>query len=309
MALKDLLAVSKTCGEAIEEIERDRYKTSSPYLQSAFLKDRASLYRLGVGAAFQLGDYETMLVRAELSKGRSALRIHSEKDAPPPDPKLERRFRELCDAICAQDPRGDARSGAPKSPRTPWTTYRRSVANSGTCSRLRVSEPLTATSRLCRRSPCAVQNAIEPDEAILYYYWLGPEVLLVVAIDQQRLVVDHVVLSAAHGRFLDDVITAIRTFSGAMDPDTLCEFDRTVQECFPFWLPKKVWALMEGKRRLIVSPHHKLHLFPFHALPWKDGLLIESFAVSYVPNLSLLLVPARPAQRPKILLSEGPRFC
>ena len=148
-----------------------------------------------------------------------------------------------------------------------------------------------------------MQNAIEPDEAILYYYWLGPEVLLVVAIDQQRLVVDRVVLSAAHRGFLNDVITAIRTFSGAMDHDILCEFDRTVQECSPFWLPKNVWALMEGKRRLIVSPHHKLHLFPFHALPWKDGLLIESFAVSYVPNLSLLLVPARPAQRPKILLS------
>ena len=61
MALKDPLAISKTCGEAIEEIERDRYKTSSPYLQSAFLKYRATLYGLGVYAAFQLGDYKTML--------------------------------------------------------------------------------------------------------------------------------------------------------------------------------------------------------------------------------------------------------
>ena len=58
------------------------------------------------------------LARAELSKGRSVLRIHSETDAPPPDPKLERRFRELCDAIRTRDPRGDHRSGALGSPKS-----------------------------------------------------------------------------------------------------------------------------------------------------------------------------------------------
>jgi CHAT domain-containing protein len=36
-----------------------------------------------------------------------------------------------------------------------------------------------------------------------------------------------------------------------------------------------------------------LHLFPFHALPWSSGFLIETFAVSYIPNLSVLLAPSR----------------
>jgi CHAT domain-containing protein len=67
-------------------------------------------------------------------------------------------------------------------------------------------------------------------------------------------------------------------------------------------LPDKGRRLMEGKRRLAISPHRLLHWFPFHAAPWQDAPLVRSFAVRYIPNLmSLMLEPGR--ARPPFLLA------
>jgi CHAT domain-containing protein len=49
-------------------------------------------------------------------------------------------------------------------------------------------------------------------------------------------------------------------------------------------------------------------LFPFHALPWKGAFLIESFPVSYIPNLSILLGTAHPSPNPKILVAGSGEF-
>jgi CHAT domain-containing protein len=301
MARKDMRALSDTCGEAIEAIERDRYKASSPYLQSAFLKDRASLYSRGVGAAWQLGDDETMLARAELSKARSVLRMHYASAAQSVDSPRRRRFLELCDELRAKDPRGDGGSAV-----NTLLEERRRLWDLMAIDRLRAADGSVAP--LPPFSLSAVQSALDPDEAVLYYYWLDVQVLLVVGIDRQRIATDHVVLNATVREALEGVIGAIRTFSGAMDPDTLCEFDRAVAACSPLWLPKKVVGLIEDKRRLIVSPHHKLHLFPFHAVWWESGFLIERFAVSYVPNLGVLTMPARPAGMARVLVGGVAEF-
>jgi CHAT domain-containing protein len=49
--------------------------------------------------------------------------------------------------------------------------------------------------------------------------------------------------------------------------------------------------LLEGKERLIVSPHRLLHWYPFAALPYQGQPLVRSFALRYVPNLTSLLAP------------------
>jgi hypothetical protein len=56
---------------------------------------------------------------------------------------------------------------------------------------------------------------------------------------------------------------------------------------------------MKGKKRVIFSPHHSLHLFPFHAARWEQGFVRTEFAVSYTPNFSSLLLPwnKRPENR------------
>src|ERR1035438_5909917 len=64
----------------------------------------------------------------------------------------------------------------------------------------------------------------------------------------------------------------------------------------PALTPVDGQRLLDGKRRLIISPHQLLHWYPFAALPYQGEPLIRSFAVRYAPNLtSMLLPPARRA--------------
>ncbi len=48
----------------------------------------------------------------------------------------------------------------------------------------------------------------------------------------------------------------------------------------------------QGKRHLCINPHGPLHFFPFHVLPYGNGLLADDWTVTYMPNLALL-DPAR----------------
>src|SRR5262249_56726278 len=66
--LGDWNAVSEICAEGIGLVEAYRNRVSGQYLQSSYLSSRIGLYNLGVRAAYERGDYETMLHRAELSK-------------------------------------------------------------------------------------------------------------------------------------------------------------------------------------------------------------------------------------------------
>ena len=45
----------------------------------------------------------------------------------------------------------------------------------------------------------------------------------------------------------------------------------------------------EGKDHLCIAPHKALHYFPFHLLNYLGKPLAESWAVSFLPNLNLLV--------------------
>ena len=57
--------------EGIALVERDRAKTTAPYLQAAYLRRVISLYANGIRAAYELGDHDRMLTWMELSKSRA----------------------------------------------------------------------------------------------------------------------------------------------------------------------------------------------------------------------------------------------
>jgi CHAT domain-containing protein len=306
VGIKDAASASERCGEAIAEIERDRCKISVPYQQSAFLKGRASVYARGVALAFQLGDYETMLARAELSKARSVMRIQYGKQVPPQDPVL-RRFRELCDQIRQIDPAGDAPPRSPNAPKTALGNLleeRRQLWDLLAIARFGGGDGTSAGAPFSLR---ALQNAIEPETAILYYYWLDQQVLLVVAIDRRRVVAAPVVLGDQDCQRLRLILNVVRSCYTGLDQELERKFERAIEGCAAL-IPENVRQVIDGKCRLLFSPHRKLHLFPFHALPWKAAFLIESFAVSYVPNLSILLGPVPPSPNPKVLVAGTGQF-
>src|SRR5260370_17829411 len=66
-------------------------------------------------------------------------------------------------------------------------------------------------------------------------------------------------------------------------------------------VPDEIRKGLDGRSRLIFSPHHLLHALPLHALTWDGDVLIRRFAVSYVPNLGCLLRRFEPAAAKRVL--------
>ena len=140
----------------------------------------------------------------------------------------------------------------------------------------------------------AIQGALGDDEAVIYHYWVRPTVLVVVTLTAQDMEVERRSLSAAQRANLERFVRVIATLKG-----THYTLDSAfVAPLADVLLPDKGRRLLEGKRRLAISPHRLLHWFPFHAAPWKGAPLIREFAVRYVPNLvSLLLETSEPVTR------------
>lgn len=286
IALKDHQAISDTCGQAIDLIERHRYNVTAPYLQSSYLHQRVRFYSLGVISAYRLGDYTLMLERAELSKARATLRYLGDLSTSLPREQLDQQFQEVCQQVDAG--RG---SLAPDEidrllvkRRTLWDLrmIRRAQANTG--------------QRLPAFSLEAVQAVLDGDEAVVYYYWLAPTVLLVVGIDQQEIVVEKLDISEEEREALE----AFANFILSLKQSAYTYLDE-VQQFSALLLPEKVKLLLEKKQKVIFSPHRLLHTIPFHALKWNDDYFIHRFAVSYTPNISSLLVTYAPTSSQGVL--------
>ena len=277
---EDALA-SKTSGEAIDEVELDRYRISSPYLQSSFFGTRAKIYAVGVWSAFKTNDREAMLERMELSKARSLALLRNPAPGPSLDRlELERQFRAISSEIDADPGNADALERR----RRVWDL-------------LAIARRAARSSQLPRFSLAALHALLDADEAIVYYYWLSQNTLLVTALDTANVVVERVTLAGDERAALETLVEALRTLQRYN-----ASIDAAVRRFSGSFLPASIRALIARKRRLIVSPHRILHQFPFHALAWEDGLLIEQFAVSYAPNVSALLLPAFPEPARSVLL-------
>jgi CHAT domain-containing protein len=266
----DHAAVSDVCGEAIDQIERYRYHVSPAYLQSAFLQQKVHFYFLGVFSAYKLGDYDLMLRRAELTKAHASLRRQIQ---PPPeaDPgALEADMRQVTQAL----------SGASPEAAEELRARRRMLWDRLAIQRAEAHGQAAAPEFSLR----AVQSSLAADQAVVYYYWLQPGVLLVAALDREHIQVDRQLMNEEEYAGL---IQAIDYPGHVDDPDP---YEEMINAYTATLLPEPVQAVLRGKQRVIFSPHRVLHGFPFHALRWEGDYLITRLAVSYAPNLTSLLV-------------------
>ena len=289
--------VAKVCEQGIRLVEIYRREVSGQYLQSAYLRSRIHLYAHGVRAAFEEGQYETMLRWAELSKCRSVLRT-GRRSASPSDEENRTRERflavsqEIEEARLAGDTgNADALETLCMQRRTLWDLLliqRSEGDGEADVPEFRLSD---------------LQSLLAADEAVLYYYWVDPQTLLIVAIARDDLRVE--LQSAAEHReplrqfsagILEDLVPGKPGGVGYID-----EGNRFADLLLPRGIVDFLDANGRQRRRLLISPHRELHAFPFHALPWDAGHrhLIQRFAVAYVPNLTCLLAsyPASPRRR------------
>ena len=295
---------------AIELVERDRYRVSAPFQQAAYLAAHLDAFTIGIFCAWQREDFDTMLQRMELAKARASVRGLLHDDAPaggapeaapgPADvpglslPDLDRELRELAAAI--HGPIAEPRRQALRARRLRlWDM--RAVARRDLAATL---PPVTVA---------AVQAALDPDEVVLYYFFLRPTTLLALTIDAAEVVVERIALGEDGRARLDTLIAVLGSLTGS----NLSMDAAIIQPLGARLLPEQGRRLLAGKQRLIVSAHRLLHWYPFAALPYDGAPLIVSLSVRHVPNLTSLVLPrpaspgpARPAGLAGVVVSEFP---
>lgn len=279
---QDFTLLSELCGEGIAESENDRDKVNEPYLQDSYLRDRAMLYQLGMFAAWELGEHELAVVRADLAKARGslgwAIRPGSTGEIPP---------AEIA------------------SLRSQWAQVARAQSNAGAMTRRRAiwSRLMTAHARSRPAAPsrltlAAVQAALDPDEAIIYYFFVDSETLLIYTISPTEIAAERKILGTVRTK-LDKLADGIKVLDGDVD-----WLDWDLLSLGAHLLPDDTAHTLDKAQRLLICPHRILHQVPLHALNWKQERLIERFAVSYIPNVTSLLL-TRPALPPTAVLSVG----
>ncbi len=160
-ALKDYPAALGSAIQAIELIERDRYRVSAPFQQAALLAPHADLFTTGIFAAWKgeaadsptdRTDYDLMLQLMELSKARASIR-RLFLTAAGGNPRLDQQLAELNDKIHKLDPVSEAADSAEdqqqrrQQARQASSRYGVSVCGYGTAAPL----PGGTQPRWCRR--------------------------------------------------------------------------------------------------------------------------------------------------------------
>jgi CHAT domain-containing protein len=292
LVLGELAQASQAAGQAIEFLERDRYRVNAPFQQAAYLAPHVDLFSVGVLAAFKQGDYDTMLQRMELSKARASVRqlfsppgtVRADAPAGPAGRDVARLERELSTVTAAIH----------------------SAASAADAHRLRARRlELWDLRSVARRDPAAttpavtvarIQSLLEPTEAVVYYYWLNRAALLIVTITSTGIAVDMRPFTPHERGKLDGLVDELSALSGSNLGLDLAFIVPLAQ----LLAPAGGERLLDGKDRLLISPHRLLHWYPFAAMPYRGRPLVRTFALRQTPNLTSLLVPRTAAAKKSI---------
>lgn len=275
--------VRRVCREGIALVEPSRARVSPLTLQNSYLRFRIGLYELAARAEIELGHWDGALEVAELVKCRSLSRL-AVVDGIDDEAALLADYR----TVCHQIDEVVARGGNPET----LLARRRSLWDLAQISRLSGREP-PGPATLGR-----VRGVLAPDEAVLYYFWVDPGRLLVAALSAERAACTCLIVPSFERVRLDENAAALQS---PRPPHSAAELPSGMTDLL---VPADLRAVLQDKQRLFISPHRVLHALPLHALPWGEGYLAESFAVTYIANLGALLRPT-PAAVPADVLAVG----
>lgn len=281
--IKDWEGVLATCLPLLQEVERERERVSDPFQKSAAMAERVELYEMVVIAAYKLERRDLLLDTTERLKARASLssRLDTSDGAEPTE--AERDWQAVNEAMRTAS--GDDEHIAALRERRRWLSTLVAIERARTRG---VPETTTVA---------AIQGALSADEAAVSWFWIQDGALFVqiITADSYELIPIH--LEGRDQSQLQEFLAAASSV-GEADPDDDAFFDRfdaLVASLASVLLPDAVRRRIADRRRLILSPHRSLHLFPFHAAPWSEqgrsGFLMEFSAVRYVPNLTSLLLP------------------
>ncbi len=253
----------------IRDYETERYRINSEFRQSAMLGYVADFYKWAAFCAFKLQKWDDMLQAIDLIKARSAIRSRLLPDPPESlESDTAREFDEL-----SVNKSAASTDDAEEKRRQLWDLL--SITRSQNGSAAEMPELTVST----------LQSSLAEDEALVSYFWLNDTVLLATAVDRNRFHAERIMLEPEQRAALDQFVSFIQQLKHSHN------MDRPVAKLGEFLLPAFLRDFISAKKRIVFSPHHSLHLFPFHAARWDDGFVGTQFAVRYVPNASSLVLP------------------
>jgi len=268
------------CQPVIRDIEAERARVSSPYQQSAFLETRSELYEFVVAAAYRTKRLDLMLSVTELLKAQLAVRNRFVAAIEDTSLVADEQFREVNEALL-RAPAGSSEESDLRQRRR-WLMTARAITHSS-----------SSGASIPELSIAAIQAVLAADEAAITWFWVGAETVVALAITQEDAHSTVISLDETQGAQLSDYLDCVSALAGGTPPLHLL-IPRTgalVSALGSVLLPSGMGDFIEAKSRLVLCPHRTLHLFPFHAISWRDGFLIERFSIRYVPNLTSLLLP------------------
>lgn len=295
-ALGDWPALLATAQQGIDLVERYRYTISAPYLKAAYLRSSIRLYSSGVRAALQLDRLDEALRIAELSKCRgisAAGRTAPQTGVTGDLQNLHARFAELDEKIERARQRGREPATLLNERRALWDLLE-----------IERNRSLDPNRHIPDFDLSAIQAALQPAQACLYYYWLNPGQLLRVALDREAIAHDLIDVPSATRESLARYAADLQSMTDA-SARTLIE---NVQDFLTLLWPGRhpeMRAILARAERLVLSPHRLLHAIPFAALRPDDEYLVRTHALRVTPNLTALLAPGPGEARRTSLLGIG----
>lgn len=262
----------KICEDTVRDFETQRYGVNSEYRQSALLSWVADFYTWAAFSAFKLARWDNMLDVIDLIKARSAIRSR----LMPADPqKLNAALREEFEQVNAGLEREPGNQALRTRRRQLWDLL--SIARAQD----------VKTGEIPALTVASLQHALEEDEALIGYFWLAESVILVILIDRERFHAERIILNPVQLGKLREFVAFVQGLKSSHNMDSF------VAKLGAILIPAFVRDFIGTKKRLIISPHHSLHLFPFHAARWGEdgGFVGTEFAVRYVPNFVSVLLP------------------
>jgi CHAT domain-containing protein len=282
--------VLATCREAIGFVELRRRRVSPLSLASAYLAFRVRLYELGAHAALREEGAGPAIALAELVKARSVTNLRAAEAMQPTDAEaLQSEFRSLGRQLDAGGLAGEDAEAVRARRAALWD-----LITIGNVRGRRMESDLFAID--------AVRARLARDEALVYYFWVGPTELLIAVVGRDSTEARVETLTAPQREQVTTLGRAVMTFGEASIAQSVAP-GASLSACL---LPAWVRTLLQDKTRLLVSPHRALHSVPFHALPVDSGFLIQRWAVTYVPNATSLLGSVPAAPQPRALLVAAP---
>ncbi|MGC2660070.1 MAG: CHAT domain-containing protein, partial [Bryobacteraceae bacterium] len=271
----DFEGALKLCEETIQDFEVQRYRVNSGFRQSALLSYVSDFYTWAAFSAFKLKRWDNMLEAIDLIKARSAIRSRLMPEAPD---QLESKLDSEFDAVNAALKLVPSDATLRTKRRQLWDLL--SIASPHDVKAAEI--PVLTVS--------AMQEALAEDEALIGYFWLSASVVLSIQIDRDRFHAERIVLKSEASARLKSFVRFVQQLTKSH------LMESRVAQLGSVLLPDFLRDFMATKRRIIFSPHHSLHLFPFHAVRWDANDFVGTkFAVRYVPNFSSVLIPS--AQR------------